>query len=130
VIISPAQAPTPDDGELVAAALAGRVEAFGTLVERYDRAVYNLALRTMRDPEEAKDATQEAFFKAQSSPRGFSRSPITPVATDSRAANVIATRSFPNGPMRGPARSSRPNAATKRACCGKPSTPCRTNTGQ
>jgi len=71
VIISPAQAPTPDDGELVAAALAGRVEAFGTLVERYDRAVYNLALRTMRDPEEAKDATQEAFFKAFRSLRTF-----------------------------------------------------------
>jgi RNA polymerase sigma factor (sigma-70 family) len=54
----------PDDPALVAATLAGRTEAFGTLVERYDRAVYNLALRTLRDAEEAKDATQEAFFKA------------------------------------------------------------------
>ena len=33
-------------------------------MERYDRAVYHLCLRTMRDREEARDATQEAFFKA------------------------------------------------------------------
>jgi len=53
-----------DDASLVALALAGQAEAFGTLVERYDRAVYNLCLRTLRDSEEAKDAAQEAFFKA------------------------------------------------------------------
>jgi RNA polymerase sigma-70 factor (ECF subfamily) len=53
-----------DDATLVAATLAGRSEAFGTLVERYDRAVYNLCLRTLRDAEEAKDASQEAFLKA------------------------------------------------------------------
>jgi RNA polymerase sigma-70 factor (ECF subfamily) len=53
-----------DDVSLVALALAGHAEAFGTLVERYDRAVYNLCLRTLRDSEEAKDAAQEAFFKA------------------------------------------------------------------
>ncbi len=53
-----------DDGLLIAAALAGRPDAFGTLVERYERAVYHLCLRTMRDPEEAADCAQEAFFKA------------------------------------------------------------------
>jgi RNA polymerase sigma-70 factor (ECF subfamily) len=61
----------PDDGALVATALAGGAEAFGTLIERYDRAVYHLCLRTMRDPEEAKDCTQEAFFKAFRSLRTF-----------------------------------------------------------
>jgi RNA polymerase sigma-70 factor (ECF subfamily) len=60
-----------DDASLIAATLAGRSEAFGTLVERYDRAVYNLCLRTMRDAEEAKDATQEAFFKAFRALRTF-----------------------------------------------------------
>ena len=60
-----ARAPAlPDDAELVARALGGRSESFGTLVERYDRAVYHLCLRTMRDPDEARDCTQEAFFKA------------------------------------------------------------------
>ena len=53
-----------DDQTLVSAALGGRPDAFGTLVERYDRAVYHLAFRTLRDREEARDATQEAFFKA------------------------------------------------------------------
>lgn len=52
------------DTELVTRALNGQSEAFGTLVERYDRAVYHLCYRTLRDVEEAKDATQEAFFKA------------------------------------------------------------------
>jgi RNA polymerase sigma-70 factor (ECF subfamily) len=53
-----------DDAALVARTLGGRSDAFETLVERYERAVYHLSLKTLRDPEEAKDATQEAFFKA------------------------------------------------------------------
>ena len=61
----------PDDGELVALTLRGNSEAFATLVERYDRAVYHLAYRTLRDVEEARDATQEAFFKAFRSLRTF-----------------------------------------------------------
>src|SRR5947209_15564738 len=60
-----------DDRTLVAATLAGRTEAFGTLVERYDRAVYHLAARTLRDPEEARDVAQEAFLKAFRSLRTF-----------------------------------------------------------
>ena len=60
-----------DDQTLVAETLAGRHEAFGTLVERYDRAVYHLAYRTLRDQEEARDAAQEAFFKAYRSLRTF-----------------------------------------------------------
>jgi len=60
-----------DDASLVALTLTGRSDAFGTLVERYDRAVYNLCLRTLRDAEEAKDATQEAFFKAFRALRTF-----------------------------------------------------------
>lgn len=59
------------DVALVAAALGGNPEAFGVLVERYDRAVYHLAYRTLRDVEEARDATQEAFFKAFRSLRTF-----------------------------------------------------------
>lgn len=61
----------PSDGDLVATALQGNPEAFATLVERYDRAVYHLAYRTLRDAEEARDATQEAFFKAFRSLRTF-----------------------------------------------------------
>jgi RNA polymerase sigma-70 factor (ECF subfamily) len=63
--------PSPGDGELVAMTLGGRSEAFAMLVERYDRAVYHLAYRTLHDVEEARDASQEAFFKAYRSLRTF-----------------------------------------------------------
>jgi RNA polymerase sigma-70 factor, ECF subfamily len=60
----PVAAPVIEDQALIAATLAGRPDAFGELVSRYERAVYNLAVRTLRDRTEAEDATQEAFFKA------------------------------------------------------------------
>jgi RNA polymerase sigma-70 factor (ECF subfamily) len=53
-----------DDQALIAASQAGDGQAFGELVRRYERAVYNLALRTLQDRTEAEDAAQEAFFKA------------------------------------------------------------------
>jgi RNA polymerase sigma-70 factor (ECF subfamily) len=61
----------PEDGDLVAMTIRGNPDAFATLVERYDRAVYHLAYRTLHDVEEARDATQEAFFKAFRSLRTF-----------------------------------------------------------
>jgi RNA polymerase sigma-70 factor, ECF subfamily len=61
----------PTDGDLVAMTLRGNSEAFATLVDRYERAVYHLAYRTLHDVEEARDATQEAFFKAFRSLRTF-----------------------------------------------------------
>jgi RNA polymerase sigma-70 factor (ECF subfamily) len=54
----------PSDDDLIALTLSGRGEAFETLVGRYERAVYHLAFRTMREAEEAKDAAQEAWIKA------------------------------------------------------------------
>jgi len=57
----------PDDGEdaaIVARCLAGDVQAFGTLVERYQRVLYNLGLRMLGNPEDARDASQTAFLKA------------------------------------------------------------------
>ena len=69
---APVSASAPvSDGDLVSAAVSGSPDAFGTLVERYERAVYHLCLRTMRDAEEARDCTQEAFFKAFRSLRTF-----------------------------------------------------------
>ena len=63
--------PEVADGDLVAMAIRGNPDAFATLVERYDRAVYHLCYRTVHDVEEARDATQEAFFKAYRSLRTF-----------------------------------------------------------
>ena len=57
----------PDDGDddaIVARCLAGDVQAFGTLVERYQRVLYNLGLRMLGNPEDARDASQTAFLKA------------------------------------------------------------------
>jgi RNA polymerase sigma-70 factor (ECF subfamily) len=62
VVTTAAGAETDDN--LIALTLAGRGDAFSLLVARYERAVYHLAYRTMRDIEEAKDAAQEAWIKA------------------------------------------------------------------
>jgi RNA polymerase sigma-70 factor (ECF subfamily) len=53
-----------DDETLVRRCLAGDQEAFGEIVSRYERPLYNVALRTLRNPEDARDATQSAFVKA------------------------------------------------------------------
>jgi RNA polymerase sigma-70 factor (ECF subfamily) len=50
--------------ELIAAAQAGRQDAFTEIVERHSGTVYNLALRLMNDPQEAEDVLQETFISA------------------------------------------------------------------
>lgn len=52
------------DSELVAAAKAGRQEAFAEIVERHSSTIYNLALRMMGNPQEAEEVMQEAFISA------------------------------------------------------------------
>ena len=51
-----------DDGTLVRRSLDGDRAAFEELVVRYQRPVYNAALRLLRDPEEAKDVAQTTFL--------------------------------------------------------------------
>lgn len=41
----------------------GDASAFRTLVERYSNAIYNLALRLLRDPMEAENVAQETFLR-------------------------------------------------------------------
>lgn len=53
-----------DDETLVQRCLLGDTEAFGELVSRYERPVFNVTLRMLRDRDEAQDATQNAFVKA------------------------------------------------------------------
>jgi RNA polymerase sigma-70 factor (ECF subfamily) len=53
-----------EDLPLVEQALAGDADAFGDLVGRYERPVFNLAYRMLGDPREAEDAAQEAFIRA------------------------------------------------------------------
>ncbi len=53
----------PTDLEAVTRAAQGDHEAFRFLVERYQGRAFGLALRVMRDEEQAKDVVQEAFLK-------------------------------------------------------------------
>ena len=53
----------PADSEIVRRAQAGDHDAFRMLVERYQGRAYGLALRVLRDEEQAKDAVQDAFLK-------------------------------------------------------------------
>ena len=46
------------------AASPGEVEAFEPLVLRYERVLFNVAVRMLGDREDARDVTQEAFLKA------------------------------------------------------------------
>jgi len=57
-------ASAPSDAEIVARAREGDHEAFRVLVERYQGRAYRLALRVLRDEEQARDAVQDAFLKA------------------------------------------------------------------
>ncbi len=51
------------DGLLVERCRAGDRSAFGTLVDRYQKPVYNAALRMLRNPEDARDVAQTVFLK-------------------------------------------------------------------
>ncbi len=50
--------------ELVQRAQAGDRPAFDALVLRHRGPIFGLALRILRSPEAAEDATQEAFLRA------------------------------------------------------------------
>ena len=52
------------DSSLVIDTLNGDREAFGRLVEKYERRIFNLALRICGDYEDAMDVTQTVFVKA------------------------------------------------------------------
>ena len=53
-----------DDAAAARECLAGNGQAFTRLVERYERPVYNVALRMLRNPEDARDVSQTVFLKA------------------------------------------------------------------
>jgi RNA polymerase sigma-70 factor, ECF subfamily len=51
------------DAELATAALRGSHTACESLVRRFERPVYNLVFRLVRDPSTAEDLTQDTFMK-------------------------------------------------------------------
>ena len=56
--------PPSPDAALARAAAKGDKVAFGKLVDLHKRAVFGLCIRLLRDPEESRDAAQEAFVRA------------------------------------------------------------------
>ncbi len=54
----------PSDVELLTAHVGGDQDAFATLVGRHRDRMWAVALRTMRNPEDAADALQEAYISA------------------------------------------------------------------
>jgi RNA polymerase sigma-70 factor, ECF subfamily len=52
------------DRELVARAQAGDLSAFEILTSRYEQRVYSLALRILRQEQDAEDVTQQTFLSA------------------------------------------------------------------
>jgi RNA polymerase sigma-70 factor (ECF subfamily) len=61
----------PDDRAQVEAAKRGDEGAFRTLVERYQRRIYQLALGMVKDPDEAMDIAQETFVRVHRYLPGF-----------------------------------------------------------
>src|SRR6202171_4003538 len=53
-----------DEGQLVAACLAGQGEAFDIIVERHRRTVYQLCYRFVGNHEDASDLSQDVFVRA------------------------------------------------------------------
>lgn len=54
----------PSDQELLRAHVDGDPDAFATLIARHQNRLWAIALRTMRNPEEAADALQDAYISA------------------------------------------------------------------
>lgn len=52
------------DDDLVRQCLSGQPHAFGTLVDRYQTVLYNLALRMVKNVQDAEDIVQTVFVKA------------------------------------------------------------------
>lgn len=57
-------AKTLSDEDLISRFLAGDRAAFGALASRHEQRVYNVALRMLGRPEDARDASQDAFLSA------------------------------------------------------------------
>lgn len=53
-----------DDRRLIAECLAGRRDAFGELVSRYQARLFNAAIRLVDNAEDAADVVQDAFLNA------------------------------------------------------------------
>ncbi len=59
------------DNELVSRCVKGDSSAFEILVDKYERPIYNLAVRMTKNREDAEDLTQTVFVKAYENLKSF-----------------------------------------------------------
>jgi RNA polymerase sigma-70 factor (ECF subfamily) len=60
-----------EEAALVAELQAGNEQAFALLIAQYSQPIYSLIARSLQDPADASDITQEVFIKVFRSIRGF-----------------------------------------------------------
>lgn len=60
-----------EDNKLLSKIQAGDLDAFNTLVEKYQKKVFNIAYNYMGNTEDASEIAQEAFLRAYTSLKGF-----------------------------------------------------------
>lgn len=93
---TPKTSSTRMDTDLFQALKAGQSSALGILYDRYGSLVYGLALRILRNPQEAEDLTQEIFLNLWRSdsynPARGSLSSFLTVMTRSRAIDKLRSR--------------------------------------
>ena len=63
--------PAASDIDLLTRAKAGELGAFEALTNRYEQRVYSLALRMLRQEQDAEDVTQQTFLSALENLDGF-----------------------------------------------------------
>lgn len=63
--------PETSDAELVQRARAGALDAFEALTNRYEQRVYSLALRMLRQEQDAEDVTQQTLLSAMENLTAF-----------------------------------------------------------
>lgn len=63
--------PETTDAELVQRAKAGELDAFELLTTRHEQRVYSLAMRMLRQEQDAEDVTQQTFLSALENLDGF-----------------------------------------------------------
>ena len=70
--------PETADIELVLRSKAGDLDAFETLTNRYEQRVYSLAMRMLRQEQDAEDVTQQTFLSAMENFNGFRGESVFP----------------------------------------------------
>ena len=104
---TPAAAPATQNGSdvnLVNAARAGDIQAFGELVRRYDRLVFRVVRSMAESTQEAEDIAQEAFVKAFRNIRTFEGRAafstwLVRIAVNEALGRIRLRQKFPIAPL-------------------------------